>query len=448
MTRLRKQRWPGTIRSSRSSNEPLLAYLLILSGYASEKWRDAASNRNHIYKAIFDRIWIREKSKPTRIHLNDLGQSGFESLLQALGIAAWRGGGRTGDEAAFVSVRNIFIRPNLLSLAEACGGADLSNVALLFYTRKDEEGGRGYEFLHKSFGEYLTACGLCQAFVRWANQVDDPASDFSSAEFLKRWLLLTGPAPITREILTFLRNEVRLSIAAHSGERTWEVARRLVHVGAKLFDVALREGLPAHQLGLAWRGAELQERNAEEALLGMVDSLARAAYPLDLLTQEPSIGGWSPGPVEISEFKLAGVFASFVRRMSNHFAGWSAASRLFVLMPSTPIYSMFSRLNLRQVELSGLQLCQADFEGTDFEHSAFIGASLMDTKFVGSNLKGATLDYAHLDDVSFSGADVTGIEIALADLDDKSLASLKSAKGAPANSKAIQPIRRTRFSEK
>lgn len=430
------------------TNEPLLAYLLIFSGYAGEKWREAANNRNHIYKAIFDQIWSREKTKQTRLHLNDLGQRGFESLLQALGIAAWRGGGRTGDEATFVSVRNVFVKPSLLSLADACGAADLSNVALLFYTRKDEEGGRGYEFLHKSFGEYLTACGLCQVFIRWANQVDDPASDFSSAEFLKRWLLLTGPAPLTREIQAFLRNEVWLAVAETTEESTSHAARRLVRIGAKLFDVALREGLPAHQLGISWREAEQQERNAEEALLGVIDSLARVAFPMNAFSQLPNNGGWGPGPVEIPEFKRAGVFASFVRRMSNDVFGWSAAANFFVLMPSSPIYSMFSRLNLQRVDFSGLQLCQADFEGGDLEGSVFVGACLSEVKFAGANLRGATFEYAHLDDVDFTGTDVTDMSVDTADLDKKSRESLKTSKGSRASRNVHPPSRTIRYGRK
>jgi hypothetical protein len=148
------------------TKEPLLAYLLILSGYVGAGWQQAAENRNRIYEAIFGKIWDRERAKETRGNLNDLGKEGFDSLLQALGLAAWRGGGRTGDENTFINMRDVFMRPDLLRRAKECGVADLNNLAILFYTRRDEEGGRGYEFLHKSFGEYLTARGLFSAFER------------------------------------------------------------------------------------------------------------------------------------------------------------------------------------------------------------------------------------------------------------------------------------------
>ncbi|MFO1098833.1 MAG: NACHT domain-containing protein [Xanthobacteraceae bacterium] len=157
------------------TKEPLLAYLLIFSGYVGEQWKEAAENRNRIYEEIFKQIWQRERTKDARAHLNELGSEGFNALMQCLGLAAWRGGGRTGDETTFIAVRDTFMQPALLDKATNCGAADLSNVAILFYTRKDEEGGKGYEFLHKSFGEYLTAKGLLSAFQRWGGKRPIPS---------------------------------------------------------------------------------------------------------------------------------------------------------------------------------------------------------------------------------------------------------------------------------
>jgi hypothetical protein len=423
------------------TNEPLLAYLLILSGYVTDRWREAAENRNRIYQAIFDQIWIREKKKPTRIHLNDLGKEGFESLLQALGMAAWRGGGRTGDKETFMSIRDIFMRPDLLARAEACGAADLSNVALLFYTRKDEGGGRGYEFLHKSFGEYLTARGLFRAFVRWGKQAVDPQSDFSPTEFLRRWLLLTGPAPLTREILAFLRNEARLASAAVRIERPWEEARKLVSVAEKLFDAAAREGLPARELGIQWRAAELQERNGEETLFGLVDALGRAAYPGELLGKESADGGWQAGPIKIAEFDKAGSFCCFARRMSYAQVGWLASKSFFAIMPSTPIFTMFSRLDLHDAELAGLQLSDADFSGANLANASLTACCIAHSSFIGADLSSASLDYSSFQNVDFAKADVTHADFSSANLDTESSASLASAGGQKSGNKRMRTAR-------
>ena len=379
------------------TKEPLLAYLLIFSGYVGERWHEAADNRNHIYQAIFNEIWNRERSKPTRIHLNDLGQEGFESLMQSLGLAAWRGGGRTGDEATFTSVRDTFMQPGLLAKAKECGAADLSNVALLFYTRKDEEGGRGYEFLHKSFGEYLTARGLMNAFKRWGSQVDDPELDFNTTEFLRRWLRLAGPAPMTKEILTFLRNEARLQAAALKPDCKWQPAREWIRVAEHLVDEALRDGLPAHERATKWRSAETQERNAEVSLMGLLDACARTAYPFHLLGAPTSEGGWEPGPVHIPIFKANNInFIQFLIRDGEMVGyNWMMTFDYFVFASNSILLQMLSRLSLRHVYLIGESLSGSSFEGADLRYAVLTGSSFAHANFGGVDLKNSQLRFAN-----------------------------------------------------
>ena len=193
------------------TKEPLLAYLLIMSDKIGENYKEAAKNKNSIYESIFDKIWRRESEKLARNNLKQIGKDGYLFLLMSLGLAAWRGGGRTGDEVTFEKVRDIVLPPKLLREAKECGASELSNIALLFYTRKDEDGGGGYEFLHKNFGEYLTAIGLFNCFDRWLRQVTNPDGDFSEENFLDRWAKLCGGSSITHEIFLFLKNEVERS---------------------------------------------------------------------------------------------------------------------------------------------------------------------------------------------------------------------------------------------
>lgn len=84
-----------------------------------------------------------------------LGKEGFDALMQSLGLAAWHGGGRTDDGATYAKIRETFMPQSLEAKAKQCNVTGLDNVALLFHTQKDETTGQGYEFLHKSFGEYL-----------------------------------------------------------------------------------------------------------------------------------------------------------------------------------------------------------------------------------------------------------------------------------------------------
>ncbi|BAL74194.1 NACHT domain-containing protein [Bradyrhizobium cosmicum] len=407
------------------TNEPLLAYLLILSGYLSERWQEAAENRNRIYQAIFNLIWIREREKPTRLHLNDLGQEGFEALLQALGLAAWRGGGRTGSESTFVAVRDNFMRPDLLDRAKMAGAAQLSNVALLFYTRKDEEGGRGYEFLHKSFGEYLTAKGLFSAFLRWGSQASDPRSDFSPTEFLRKWLNLAGSARISYEILNFLRNEVRLWSGTIDQSNPWKPARDMVGVAARLFDCAVRDGLPAHELRIQWREAEAQERNAEEALLSVLGALGRAAYPSDLFQARAVDGGWIAGPIDVPSLRDEAIFSAFLSRFSGPFGGYLIHRMMFIPMHSSIAFFSLSRLSLRGIMVAGISLAQADLEGVDFEDARLIGAIFSHSNLAAVSFRNAALSHANFSSTEASNADFSGADLEEAYFDDHSLATAK-----------------------
>ena len=240
---------------------------------------------------------------------------GFESIMQALGLAAWRGGGRTGDQSSFIAIRDTFIPPDLLKKAKDCRVAELDNVALLFYTRHDEEGGRGYEFLHKSFGEFLTACGLLNAFIRWGNQVKDNESDFGPLDFFYRRSLLTQESEITEEVADFLRNEVRLCSSA-IGDKSWKVAREWVDIATSLVEVTLIEGIPVHKGVGTWRQVESRQMNSEEVLIVTLDACARAAYPLELFEEDPAEGGWVYGPVDVKPLRNKKVLSAMLGRLA------------------------------------------------------------------------------------------------------------------------------------
>jgi hypothetical protein len=306
----------------------------------------------------------------------------------------------------------------------------------LFYTRKDEEGGRGYEFLHKSFGEYLTARGLMSAFRRWGDQVDNPALDFSATEFMRRWLRLTGAAPMTREILNFLRNEAHLLASALEPNETWVPARNWVRTAERLVDAAMREGVPAHEGATTWRVAENQEKNAEISLIGLLDACARSAYPSDRYGASASDGGWEAGPVHVAAFESdLKAFGECVKRLADsriiHLMmmsdGW-----VVVISPSI-ILQVVSRLSLRGVHLVGHVLSGASLEGVDLRGSILMSAQLSHTDLSRADLRGADLRGAQLVSTRFTQSDLRGALLEGAEVADANLESAKtdgSSKGA------------------
>lgn len=454
------------------TKEPLLAFLLIKSGYVSERWREAAENRNRIYEAIFDKIWERERAKETRTNLNDIRKDGFDALMQALGLAAWRGGGRTGDEATFTAIRDAFVRPDILSRAKASGVADLNNIAVLFYTQKDEIGGRGYEFLHKSFGEYLTACGLHSAFRRWGQQVGMPEIDFDELAFLRRWLVLAGPASITHDIAMFLVNEVKLR-ALDQQEAPWVAGRKWTRMLETIVGRMLTDGIPAHEGAKRWREAETNARNAERTLILLLIACSEVAYPMDLLNRDAD-GGWTPGPVKIVNFQDdVEEFNELLRRLRLDDSGFP---RPFLMARDMPLRRL-SRLNLQECVISSgnsmLDFQGANLEGaylflergsrcnfsgaclrrahlahSSFRHSDFRNADLREANlsggnFDGANLEGAVIDganmlgtnleYADLRNASFVGARLEQANFSMADITSANFAGASLDKGALEN---------------
>ena len=435
------------------TKEPLLAYLLILSGYATNNWHLAAQNRNKIYEEIFNRIWIREVSKSTRINLNDLGKVGFEAIMQALGLAAWRGGGRTGNEETFNKMRDVYIRQDLLEKAKSCGAATLGNIALLFYTKKDEHEGRGYEFLHKSFGEYLTAKALINAFIRWSSLINSSDSEMNEKDFLSRWIKIAGQNCVTMEILVFLRNEASL-IAEEKHLMPWIIAREWIKTGERLINYVVINGHPPETTSVNWRQMESAQQNAEFNLFAVLDACGRIAFTSVNFGMPEELGGWKSGPIKIPAFTNSNHhFTATIKRLSsikqvhNSFIGRNALNEY---QPVAPM--LLSRLAIKTFDLESNGWDHIDMEGcsienfdayhitiqngnfkntliesillykclfrfSDFSNSDIASARFIDLDIEKSKFNNTRLDATLLIKTSFAGCDFSESTISAADMD-------------------------------
>lgn len=175
------------------SHEPVLAYLLILSGRLDKKANldDVAENKNIIYQDVLQKLLPRHWGTEQHPGTEGLQADDFLFLLSCLGLAAWLGGGRVGRNEDFVKIRD-HCAPNVKDFDQEV--ASLKNVATQFYTTSDG----AYEFVHKTFGEYLAARGILKFIV-------DRLPEFESQHkrkpdnIIEEWLELTGSAAITAE---------------------------------------------------------------------------------------------------------------------------------------------------------------------------------------------------------------------------------------------------------
>ncbi len=185
-------------------------------------------------------------------------------------------------------------------------------------------------------------------------------------------------------------------------------------------NVAMRDGLPAHEGAVRWRVAEEQERNAEETIFAVLDSFARAAYPRALLGGKQESGGWLPGPIKIPEFNKSNNFESFINRTINQaHGGWVASKFFFVRIQASQVSSMLSRLSFDGAEIIGQTFNSADFSGASFEGANLSGSTFANSDCSGASFKGANCHFLRISDADFCGASFENANISDAGILDQ-----------------------------
>jgi uncharacterized protein YjbI with pentapeptide repeats len=396
--------------------DPLLNYLVVLSGFHEDLARDTEINRNRIYARLLKDVLDRRHAKRAetdKVALAVVDESkdrdNFERLLETVALAAWYGDGRTTTRAEIEKLLPNELEPTWQELVT--GGPGFTRLIAAFYIRQTDASAASdaVEFTHKSFGEYLTARRLVREIERVCKGRHISAEYYSEQQALEEWAKLTSAQAMTMELLRFVRDEVALR-----PKETAEIWRATL---TGLFNLELRYGLPltAFPPG-GFREAERRSRNAEETLLAAVNACARA-------TKERMAIDW-PHNTSANDMlhRLRGDRDRFERP-----AGFDCLAHMF--WPDS--------------ELVGVDLSRADLKSANLNHASLFGANLS-----GSDLSGASLRGAHVGAVNI-GADRVyswrGANLSMADLGganlvkaylgwaDLSHADLKGAKISEAN---------------
>ena len=373
------------------TQEPLLFYLLIYSGLAGENWQKAAQNRNLIYEEIFKRVHERDLARPEGVSTS-LGsgdkerRDNFFTLMECLGLAAWRNGGRSGTETDFEALREKYASPKQQDKFNNIPAANLKNVALQFFTRPSEIAPGEFGFVHKSFGEYLTARALVNAADRWAIK----SQELSHAEFAKRWLSLTGEQPITGAIQGFLHAETNLRFASYNPKAAQDEAASIVSTLSNVFSHTMEHGFPAHDAVVngTWRDREQHQRNAEESLFALIQAWAEPAF----FKAASAVG--PKGPIKIkwpsrtsaSNFmhRLVQQRTLYGQRPLTTFQGLDLKSQNFIFA------------DLSFYDLRGAVLHRAGLHRADLRGAVLRGAEFSQTKCKAANFAGSALHFADL----------------------------------------------------
>ena len=197
------------------TNEPILCYLVAMSGYLTHNWEEAANNLNRVYERVIGDIWMREWGRDEDDEAGRIGatqvvksKDDFFALMETVAVAAWWGGEpRIAQMDDFKAAMTAAETRGVCEQFHQSGDVDIATLALTFYLRPTD--GRGFEFTHKSFSEYLVARFLMRSFItKILLPLDTGAS--SLTELRNRWAQRASRAVAGHEIQRFIMKQALL----------------------------------------------------------------------------------------------------------------------------------------------------------------------------------------------------------------------------------------------
>lgn len=408
------------------TSQPLLGYLIALSFDRGnlDFTKKGDATRNAIYEdlvaAVYERGYAGGRPHPS---LRGLPLEAFRQLLEEVALATWHGDGRSATAA---DIHRYCLDGGLAGFVDAFEeGAATGATRLLtaFYFRQRDgrrQGERTFEFTHKSFREYLTACRLKRALETIADEVatrlERPGRGWSQRDALLHWAEVAGPTAMDEYVREFFVGELfRLGA---------DVATRWQRLLAGLIEAVVRESMPME--GLRVRPAYAQEqfraRNAEEALL----ACASACSVVSGATTDVS---W---PARDS-------FGSWVRRLVGQRTSSSRTGFALRCLEGLRLDGQ----DLRAADLTGAELPRASFRGAiligvDLQQAHLTAADFTEADLRGANLSGAMLGSADLSRTQlggcrFAGAQTHGMRLEGALISGASISGehLQASKGKP-----------------
>lgn len=389
-------------RMSELNVEPLLLHLLIVSEFCGDRWEEAANNRNLIYRDILQKVFKRNKKNELDAY-KQLEEEHFFELMEVFGLAAFRGNGRTGNHEEFRHLRERYAKPTAeRTLYSKIDGASLKNVALMVHSRHDLDGA-GFEFVHKSFVEYLGARALLGAAERLHRLLRYKENEEKEEHLALRWVELIGGGQMSMSMLQFLKDECNL--------RGHETKTELIETLSILLDWTLTHGFPVQKSedrrSLSYRALEQRQKCAETAMLVTVTALW-ASFD----------GDKKPGLLPIKKFARAGQAASDMigRLFPLTEIGATIPATLggLVLAESDLFMCRIPEANLNGADLSRANLSRAYLWKTSLSEANLSKADLSQAYLVGADLRMANLRGTDLSQANLSGAKLMGANLARA----------------------------------
>jgi uncharacterized protein YjbI with pentapeptide repeats len=395
--------------------QPLLNYLVAISYESKEVDFTENSNINEIYAhlltKVYQRVWAKKNHNP---HIQGIEEKDFIRILEGIAIAAWHGGDvRITTVADIEKYCDVNIIDRIVKTFKQDKRASFTRLLTAFYFRqhgvKNQE--ETFEFTHKSFGEYLAAKGIVRQLNLIHRQLKQKQEDtdygWDEKQALENWAKVCGLTAIDEYIFEFIVNEIR-----------WQQDKYNIDVSAwqqtlcNLISYMLKHGMPMERLGIGtFQEANRQARNAEEALLVVLNACAR-------VTKEVSQIKWHSSVIEDTDEGEKEYFTDFGNWISRLRGQRVNYNRVFCL-------NCLSYLDLQNCILTA-----QDFFGANLQWANLQWANLQWANLQWANLQWANLQWANLESAKLESANLESAKLEFAKLKSAKLefAKLESAK--------------------
>jgi uncharacterized protein YjbI with pentapeptide repeats len=382
--------------------QPLLNYLVALSYDRGRLSFSDQLNLNDIYRdlleAVHDRGYEQRRSLAPSLEFSE-----FRRVLEEIALAAWHGSGRTTSVSEIETHCEAAGLSGLLRRFEEGAKAGVTRVLTAFYFRqfgRTAGGDPTFEFTHKSFREYLTALRILDALELIQEEMDrrqqKPGAGWDDAAALKHWAEVCGPTQMDLELWVFVLREIRSRGTENA--QVWQIML------SDLISSVLQSGMPMDLLSPRPRFHEesRQARNAEEALLAVLNACART-------TAQVSRIDWPRAEGDSGSSKTA--FGAWLKRLQGQRLG-----------PANVLaQNCLSHIDISGQTLDLADLYQAHLQGANLEDLGMQSGNLWRANLMGASLRKAKLNKGDLRETLLAGAHLTGADLMEADLTNADL---------------------------
>ena len=415
------------------TSQPLLNYLVALSYVRSKNPNikdkivfSEATNLNAIYQDLLKSVYERGWDTMQHPSLKGVKEKDFVRILEEIALAAWHGNGRTTTVREIEEHCHIGGLKNLLEIFAEQSKSGVTNLLTAFYFRQSgysSEGDKTFEFTHKSFGEYLTARRIVRALKKidkeLKNKEEDPDEGWDTKQALTRWINICGMSAIDEYLFNFICQEISL--------QDREIVKQWQQNLCYLIGYMLCQGMPMEKIDPrpSYKEECRQSRNAEEALLVVLNSCARFTEEISQVKwlSKSSFSSWLShlqNQVEDDSQIIVNQCLSWLNLERANLEGvslYEADLRKANFKRANLKYANLERANLEGVSLYEADLKKTYFEKANLKHANLRRADFKDANFKYANFYGACLYWLDLKTAYLEGANFCGVNLKEANLD-------------------------------